>query len=236
MPAFENAVRVGPEPSGGFAPAKTLRILIADDHAVVREGLLAILKEEPEWEVCGVATNGREAVEMAKRLRPDLAILDISMPEMNGLEAMDQIKRAVPGIEMLALSAHQSEDVIEQVFKAGAKSYILKGDASRLLIGAIRSLQNHKPYFTDGISEMLFYRFLATGPKREEAGSEKLTAREAQVIRHIADGKSNRETAETLGISVRTVENHRAAVMRKLRLDSLADVVRYAIRHGIIEA
>ncbi|MEP7015663.1 MAG: response regulator transcription factor [Verrucomicrobiota bacterium] len=216
---------------------KSVRILIADDHEVVREGLRALVEHEEGWEVCGVAKTGCEAVETAKRLKPDVAVLDMAMPQLSGLEAVRQIKRAVPTAEILVFSAHRSEEVVAQVFEAGAKSYICKSDAGKYLVAAIRSLAEHKPFFTPEVSEILFSKFLTTDAQRKSGMAEqKLTTREREIVRLLAEGRSNKETAGFLGISVRTSETHRASLMRKLRLESLAALVRYAIRNHIIEA
>lgn len=214
-----------------------VRVLIADDHEVVREGLRALVEHEEGWEVCATARTGREAVELAKKLKPDVAVLDMTMPELSGLEAVRQIKRALPLTEVLVFSAHRSEEVIAQVFDAGAKSYICKADAGRHLIAAIRSLAEHKPFFTPEVSEILFAKFLAADASRRNGLAEqKLTIREREIVRLLAEGRSNKDTAGLLGISVRTSETHRASLMRKLGLDSLAALVRYAIRNHIIEA
>lgn len=215
-----------------------MRILIADDHEIVREGVRVMVEREPGWEVCGVAENGREAVDLARKLKPDAMILDLKLAEVDGLEAVKQIKQAVPETEILVLSALESEDLIEQAFESGAKSYVRKAEAGRFLVPALKSLQNHKTFLTDGVSAVLLSRFLTpgAGTKKNSRVSERLTAREREIVRLVAEGKSNRETALALGISVRTSETHRAAVMRKLRLNSLADVVRYAIRSGIVDA
>jgi len=215
----------------------SLRILIADDHEVVREGLRALVEHEPGWEVCGIATTGREAVERAKELKPDIAVLDMTMPELSGLEAVRQIKRALPATEVLLFSGHRSEQLVAQAFDAGAKSYICKADAGKHLVAAIRSLAEHKPFFTPEVSEILFAKFLAADASRKQGVVEqKLTAREREIVRLLAEGRSNKETAGILGISVRTSETHRASLMRKLSLDSLPALVRYAIRNQIIEA
>ncbi|MBA2269154.1 MAG: response regulator transcription factor [Chthoniobacterales bacterium] len=214
-----------------------LRILIADDHEVVRDGLRALIEHEPGWEICGTAVTGREAVERAKELKPDIAVLDMTMPELSGLEAVQQIKRALPQTEVLVFSAHRSEDVVAQVFDAGAKSYICKADAGRHLVAAIRSLAEHKPFFTPEVSQILFTKFLAAdGGRKNGTAEQKLTTREREIVRLLAEGRSNKETASLLGISVRTSETHRASLMRKLGLDSLASLVRYAVRNNIIEA
>ena len=214
-----------------------LRILIADDHEVVREGARALIESEGDWEVCGVATNGREAIQRAQELTPDVIVLDMTMPELNGLDAIRQIKRATPSVEIVIFSAHRSEEIVQQVFDAGAKSYIRKADAGRYLLEAIRSLANHKPFFTPEVSEILFAKFLrADATKRQTASDQKLTVREREIVRLLAEGSSNKEVASALGISIRTAETHRATLMRKVASDSLADLVRYAIRNHIIEA
>jgi DNA-binding NarL/FixJ family response regulator len=215
-----------------------MRILVADDHEIVREGLRAMVEREPGWQVCGVAENGREAVALAEKLKPDAVILDLKMPQLDALEAVRQIKRAIPKTEILVLSANESEDLIEQVFESGAKAYVRKAEAGRLLVPALRSLQNHKTFLTDGVSALLFSRLLTggRGKSKNPSANEKLTPREREIVRLLAEGKSNKEIASDLGISIRTCETHRAAVMRKLHLDALADVVRYAIRNGLVDA
>ncbi len=214
-----------------------LRILIVDDHEVVREGARALIESESEWEVCGIAANGREAIDRTRELRPDVIVLDVTMPKLNGLEAIREIKQAVPRGEIVVFSAHRSEEIVQQVFDAGAKSYIRKGDAGRYLLDAIRSLAVHKPFFTSEVSEILFAKFLrADAPRRQTPTDQTLTSREREIVRLLADGNSNKEVATSLGISIRTAETHRATLMRKLSTDSLADVVRYAIRNHIIDA
>lgn len=213
-----------------------LRILIADDHEVVRDGMRALIEHEPGWEVCGTAMTGQEAVDAAKKLKPEVVVLDITMPELDGLDVLREIKRALPDTEVVIFSAHHSEEVIEQLFDAGAKSYIQKSDASRHLVAAIRSLAEHKPFFTPEISQVLFAKFLEVNPwKKRGAQKHTLTDRERDVVRLLAEGSSNKEVAKTLGVSVRTAEAHRGVLMRKLGLDSLAALVRYAIRNNIID-
>ncbi len=216
---------------------RPLRILVADDHEVMRTGVRALIEREPGWQVCGTATNGREAVETAKKLKPEVVVLDMTMPELDGLEALRQIKRALPNTEVVIFSAYHSEEVIEQLFDAGAKSYIQKSDAGRHLVAAIKSLVEHKAFFTPAISQVLFAKFLSSSSGKKQNGQEHtVTDRERDVIRLLAAGSSNKEVAHSLGISIRTAETHRATVMRKLGLDSLATLVRYAIRNNIIDA
>jgi two-component system response regulator NreC len=214
------------------------RILIADDHALMRDGLKLLLEKEPGWEVCGVAKTGKEAVHQAKELRPDIIVLDMSMPELTGLEAARQIKKALPETELLIFTANENEEVVRQVFDVGAKSYIRKADAPSHLLDAIKSLRQHKPFFTSRVAEVLFAKFLdrSSGEGRSETKDKALSDREREVIRLLGEGKSNKETAAALGISPRTVEVHRAAVMKKLGLNSFSELIRYAIRNGIIES
>ncbi|MEY2489331.1 MAG: hypothetical protein QOC70_1273 [Verrucomicrobiota bacterium] len=215
---------------------KTIRVLVADDHEVVREGVRALIERQPDLEVCGLASTGREAVDLARKAKPDVVVLDITMPELDGLDAIRQIRKALPETEVVVFSAHPPEDMIEEVFDAGAKSYIEKTEASRDLVAAIRSLAEHKPFFTSQTSEILFAKFLVPKARKQPDGAEpKLTAREREIVRLLAQSSSNKEIATTLGISIRTVETHRATLMHKLGVHSVAGVVRYAIRHHIIE-
>jgi two-component system, NarL family, response regulator NreC len=216
---------------------KAFRILIADDHEVVRQGVRTMIEREPGWEVCGVAANGREAVALAAELKPDVVIADMTMPELDGLQVVRQIKRLLPKTEMLVFTAHESESIVREVFAAGAKSYIRKTDVGLHLISALRSLREHKPFFTNEVSKVLFSRFLdESSGKSDSVSDEKPSSRETEILRLLAEGESNKRIALALGISIRTVETHRAGLMRKLRLNSLADLVRYAIRNGIIDA
>jgi len=213
-----------------------LRVLVADDHEVLRHGVKLMIEKKPGWEVCGEAADGRTAVGLAEKLTPDVVILDLAMPELGGLEATRQIKRALPASEVLIFTGHENEQVIHAVFEAGARSYILKSDISQHLISAVAALARHKHYFTTKISEIVFARYLegTTGAGNDK--EEGLTPREREIVQLLAEGRSNKEVGSILGISVKTVETHRAATMRKLRLDSFAALVRYAIRNKIIEA
>lgn len=228
MRAIESAGKVLP-----FL-VKNIRILIADDHDVVRAGVRRLLEKEPGCEVCGEAANGREAVVLAENLQPDVAVLDLTMPELNGLEAARQIKRRLPEVEVVMLTAHDDENLVHQVFDVGARSYIVKTEAVEHLVSAVRSAFAHKPFFTNKVSEIIFARYLDRGAVDPKGNG--LTPRERELLQLLAEGASSKEAADTLGISLRTAESHRAAIMQKLALRSVSDLVRYAIRNKIIEA
>jgi two-component system response regulator NreC len=213
-----------------------LRILVADDHEVVRHGVRGLIEKEAGWEVCGEAGDGRDAVLLAEKLKPDVVVLDMGMPELNGLEAARQIKRALPKTEVLIFTGEESEQLIHDIFAAGVRSYILKSDLGVHLVSAIRALGQHKHYFTNRVSQVVFARYLDGASGAGKAKTEGLTAREREIVQLLAEGKSNKEVGALLGISVKTVETHRAATMRKLRLNAFADLVRYAIRNKIISA
>jgi DNA-binding NarL/FixJ family response regulator len=215
---------------------KTTQILIADDHELVRKGLRAVLEGQPGWKVCGEAINGRQAVELAKQLGPDVIVLDVTMPDLNGLEATRQIRKAIPQAEILILTMHESEQLVGEMLAAGAHGYILKADTSRLLVSAIESLAQHKPFFTGKVSEVVLNGYLNRGDVTNRANGllEHLTAREREIVQLLAEGKTNKEVAVALGVSIKTVDAHRANVIHKLRLHSVTDLVRYAIRNQII--
>src|SRR5215203_6492295 len=212
-----------------------LRILLADDHDVVRRGLKELLEEQVGWTVCAEAANGREAVELAIETRPQVAVLDFSMPELNGLEATRRIRQAVPETEVLIFTMHESDELVRNVLAAGARGYLLKSDAARQLVPAVETLAQHKPFFAGRISEVLLAGFLGQGrEKAVPSMTDRLTSREREVVQLLAEGRSNKEIAKSLDLSIKTVESHRAALMRKLDLHSLADLVRFAIRNQII--
>jgi DNA-binding NarL/FixJ family response regulator len=210
-----------------------LRILVADDHHVVRAGLRALLETESGWEVCAEAANGREAVEKVKELSPDLAVLDISMPMLNGVEATRQIRKFSPKTEVLILTMHESEALIQEALEAGARGYILKDDADRSLIAAVNSLRRHKPYLSSRVSEV-FSNTVLSGSNDSTPDRRRLTPREREILQLLAEGKSNKEVASVLGISVKTAETHRANIMLKLDFHSITELVRYAVRNRII--
>jgi DNA-binding NarL/FixJ family response regulator len=214
-----------------------VRILVADDHDVVRKGLRSLLEAQPGWEICAEAANGREAVAKAKQLRPDVGLLDLTMPDLNGLEATRQILKAVPTTEVLILTMHESEQAIREVLQAGARGFVLKSDAVRNLVAAVEALSQHKPFFTPRVAEMVLGGYLTNGGRAGgfQPTCNHLTAREREVVQLLAEGKTNKQVASELNISVNTVEAHRSNVMHKLALKSLSDLVRYAIRNRIIQ-
>jgi DNA-binding NarL/FixJ family response regulator len=210
-----------------------MRILVADDHEVVRRGVRSLLEDQPGWSVAGEAQNGREAVEKAKELKPDVVLIDISMPELNGLEATRQILKAVPRTEVLILTRHDSEELAHEVLAAGARGYVLKSDAGRNLVAALDAVSQHKPFLTSTVSEMVLDGYLRN--REEERAPRSLTPREREIVQLLAEGKSNKEVAMTLNISVKTVETHRAKVMQKLNFRSITELIHYAVRNRIIQ-
>jgi len=217
---------------------QNFRILIADDHEIVRKGLRAILSVRPDWEVIGESITGRQAVDDARSLKPNLIIMDIGMPELNGLDATRLVLKEQPNIEILILTMHESEQLIHEVLDAGARGYMLKSDAGKDLLAAVESLRNRKPYFTTRVSEMVLTGYLK-GPTRnaeEPTVHSRLTVREREVVQLLAEGKSNKEVATALNISVKTAETHRSRIMAKLQLGSIGALVRYAVRNRIVEA
>ncbi len=213
-----------------------LRILLADDHEIVRRGLKELLEEQAGWTVCAEASNGRQAVELAVQTRPHVAVLDFSMPELNGLEATRRIRVTVPETEVLIFTMHGSEALIREVLSAGARGYLLKSDAARQLIPAVESVSRHMPYFSGRVSAVVLDGFLKGQPAEPRPlGAERLTSREREIVQLLAEGNSNKAIASRLDLSVKTVETHRASVMRKLELNSLADIIRFAVRNRIVE-
>jgi DNA-binding NarL/FixJ family response regulator len=209
-----------------------LRILIADDHEVVRSGLRNIIEAEANWEVVAEAADGREAISKALATRPDIAVIDYSLPVMNGIEVVRQIRKHVPETEILLFTMHESKALAQELLRAGVRGYLLKSDAKDNLIAAIEALSQRLPYFTDKVSEALLESFLERPMERNAC----LTNRERGVVQLIAEGHTNKDVADVLNISLKTVETHRAAIMRKLHLNSSAALVRYAIRNKLVEA
>ena len=213
-----------------------IRILLADDHEVVRRGLSALLATRPDCQVCGEAQNGREAVALAVKLKPNLAVLDLSMPELNGLEATRQIRKEVPETEVLVFSMYESEQFVRDLLAAGARGYVLKSDASTQLLAAVETVARHKPFFTSEVAERVLEGFLRLGELSSEDGAVSgiLTPREREIVQLLAEARSNKEVSSILGISVKTVETHRASIMRKLGITSIVDLVHYAIGNNLV--
>ena len=215
---------------------RKVRILVADDHDVVREGLKTLLAARPDFEVCGEAATGREAVALALQLKPHLVVLDFSMPELNGLEATRQIREALPNTEVLILTMHDSETLARGVLAAGARGFVLKTHAKLELLAAVDALVQHRPYFAGAVSPHALDQFLNRDqhPPQPSAPADRLTPREREVVQLIAEGLTSKDIARRLGISVKTADAHRANIMRKLDVHSVSEVVLYAVRNLIV--
>jgi DNA-binding NarL/FixJ family response regulator len=214
----------------------SLRILIVDDHAVVRRGVRSLLESHEGWTVCGEASTGRDAVEQSRHLRPDVVVMDLSLPELNGLDAIRQILKDVPRIEILVLTMHHSEELARDVLQAGARGYVVKSDADENLIRAVDCLRQHQPFLTSTVTGFVLDDYVRRGGAAPaDFVAVGVTSREREIIQLIAEGQSNKEAASTLGISVKTIEAHRGNIMRKLRLRTVSDLVRYAIRNNIVQ-
>jgi DNA-binding NarL/FixJ family response regulator len=219
------------------AEGPALRILIVDAHPVMRRGVRSLLEMRPHWTICGEAATGREAIAQASRLRPDVVVIDLTLPELDGLDATRQILRDTPGTEVVALTMHDTEEVVQQMLQAGARGYVLKSDAGRSLVDAVESVGRHTPFFTPTVAALVLEGYIRGGTFAESHGAEQatVTSREREIIRLIAEGQSSKAVAATLGISVKTVEAHRMNIMRKLQMHSVTQLVRYAIRHHLTE-
>lgn len=215
-----------------------MQILVADDHDIVRRGLKQLLNSRPGWEVCAEASTGREAVTLAEQLKPKVVVMDISMPELNGLEAARKILKILPKTEIVILTLHFSDQLVREILASGARGYIMKSDADRDLVAAVEAVSNHRSYFTARAADMVLNGFNA-GSHAPDPGTvlrNRLTPREREIVQLLAEGKSSKEVAVSLNISVKTAETHRANIMRKLELHSVSELVRYAVKNQIIEA
>ena len=214
-----------------------LRVLVADDHEIVRKGVCALITSHPGWEVCGEASDGREAVRKVAQLKPDIVILDIGMPSLNGLEATRQILHQNPRQRILILSITESLQTIQEVLTAGARAYVSKSDAAKDLIIAVEELQHDRPYFNSQVGQMVLEGFLNARHQtpNNKPATPNLTSREREIVQLLAEGKSTKEIAITLGLSVKTAETHRSNLMRKLDLHSVGEVVLYAVRNNIVQ-
>jgi DNA-binding NarL/FixJ family response regulator len=216
----------------------TVRILIADDHDVVREGLKTLLAARADFQVCAEASTGREAVALARTLKPHVAVLDFSMPDLNGLEATRKIRKSLPETEVLILTMHDSETLAREVLAAGARGFLLKTHAKRQLAAAIDALARHQPFFDGTFSAGVLDALLRLGQHPSLAGppADRLTPREREVVQLIAEGLTSKDVACQLGLSVKTADAHRTNIMRKLDLHSVSGLVRYAVRNRIVQA
>jgi DNA-binding NarL/FixJ family response regulator len=217
---------------------KDLRILIADDHNLVRRGLKALIESRAGWQVCGEAHTGRDAAVKAEQMKPDVVILDISMPGLNGVEAARRIRKSSPNTEILILSVHYSDQLIRDILEAGARGYVMKSDSDRDLLVAVQAMADHKPFFTSKATELMLTNFCQSGPQPQlkDLAADRLTSREREIVQLLSEGRSSKEVAAVLGISVKTADTHRANIMRKLNLHSVSELVLYAVRNQIIQA
>jgi DNA-binding NarL/FixJ family response regulator len=212
-----------------------LRIFIADDHEVAREGIRSLVENHAGWEVCGEARDGREAVAGASDLKPDVFLLDIGMPNLNGLDAARQILAILPEARILILTVHDSDQVVREVLATGARGFLLKSDTGRDLVAAVEALQHGRTFFTSRVAQMMLDGYLRPHNESETSSQCVLTPREREVIQLVAEGKSTKEVATALNLSVKTAETHRTNLMRKLDLHSIADLTLYAVRNGIVQ-
>ncbi len=213
---------------------KKTRILIADDHAIILRGLRPLLESEWGWEICGEACDGDEALALALELKPDVVVLDVLMPKINGVDLTRMIKQALPDTEILAFTGADSEDLVHQLFAAGALGFVLKSDAITQLIPAIKAVCQHQPYLGSAVSRIIFETYLKGGIGAAQTIPGELSPREREVLQLIAGGKSNKEAATALGTSVKTVETQRATIMRKLGFTTFSELMRYAVRNHIV--
>ena len=214
----------------------SVRILIADDHELIRRGLVSALADRTEWSIVAEACNGRQACELAARLTPEIAVLDLTMPELNGLDATREIRVSTPKTRILIVTAHESEQLIREVLDAGAMGYVLKSDAGQVLVQAVEALLDERPFFTSKIARLVLDGYLRSGEDSGAPATGALSARERHILQLLAEGNNNKEVARALQLSVKTVETHRSNIMRKMEFDSLPDLVRYAIRNKIVYA
>lgn len=214
-----------------------LRIFLADDHEIVRRGLCELLQKHGGWEVCGEASNGQQAVERARELKPDVAIVDISMPYLNGLQVTRQLLQDNPQCKVIVLTISDSDHIVREALSAGARGFLLKSDAGRDLVSAVEALQGNRLFFTPRVNDLVLAGFLDKGQamsRNEPPELPILTAREREVTQLLAEGKSSKEVASLLNLSAKTVETHRSNIMRKLNLHSVRDLVVYAIKNNIV--
>jgi DNA-binding NarL/FixJ family response regulator len=214
-----------------------LRILVADDHEIVRRGLVSLLTSHAGWEICAEAKDGRQAVEKSKELKPDVVILDIGMPNLNGLEATRQVLCDNPHSRVLILTITDADEIVRAVLDAGARGFVLKSDAVRDLLTAVEALQSNKTFFTSRVAEMVLGGYLGRNrpPTEGEVALPNLTSREREIVQLLAEGMSTKEVASHFNLSVKTAETHRSNIMRKLNLHSVSGLVLYAVHNNMIQ-
>jgi DNA-binding NarL/FixJ family response regulator len=215
---------------------ESLRIVLADDHAIVRQGLRSLLEQQPGWKVVAEAVTGNEAVIKVGEFKPDVAILDISMPSLNGLEAARQIIESGSKTRILILTIHDSDTMIKEMLDAGVRGYVLKSDAASDLVVAVEALQHNKTFFTSKVAEMVLDGYLkrVKNSAETEPAASRLTSRQREIVKLLAEGKTSDEVATTLGLSLKTAETHRSNIMKRLNCHSIGELVRYALRNQII--
>jgi DNA-binding NarL/FixJ family response regulator len=214
---------------------RKLRIVVADDHPLMRRGICDLLETEPGWEVIGQASNGREAVKTVAETRPDVLVIDLAMPELNGLTATREILRSFPKVQVVLLTMHNTDQAIREVLESGGRGYVLKTDADQHLITAVKAVAVGKPFFTPSVAEVVLKGYLGRNVEEETNRQlPELTTRERQVVQLLAEGKANKDVAVAMKVSVKTVEAHRTNINRKLSVRSTSELVRYAVRNGIV--
>jgi DNA-binding NarL/FixJ family response regulator len=211
-----------------------LRILVADDHEIVRRGVCTLLQSHPGWEICGEATDGVEVVELAQKLKPDVVVLDISMPRQSGLDAARAILQENSKQKILFLTIVDSDELVRNALRLGIRGYVQKSDAARELVLAVEALERNGTYFTSRIAQMVLDGYLDQKTLKANRRESLLTGREHEIVRLVAEGKSTREISSMLGVSAKTAETHRSNIMRKLKLHSTSELILYAIRNGIL--
>ena len=212
----------------------SIGVLLVDDHAIVRDGLKTLLEIQADLRVIGEATNGRDAVSVAAELRPDVVVMDISMPDMNGVEAARRIHAARPATRIVMLSMHGNAEHVYRALEAGATGYLLKESAGNELVAAIRAVHAGRRYLTEKVNDLVIAGYL--GERRAASPLESLSKRERDILQHVVDGRSNKETARLLSISVKTVETYRSRMLQKLGIKNVTELVKFAISHGLTQA
>ena len=213
---------------------KMIKVVLTDDHMIIRDGLRALLERQPDMEVVAEADNGRTALKHVKELSPDVVIMDIGMRELNGIDATRQIVKMSPGVKVLALSMYSDKRFVKEMLKAGASGYMLKDSAFTELIDAIRVVVGGKIYISPGVASIVLEDYLEDSTQRESSIRSLLTSREIEVLQLLAEGKSTKQIALSLSLSIKTIESRRARIMQKIGIDNIADLTKYAIREGII--